>query len=339
MEDHFDPEHLREVLATELGPCHEFEVDSLKGGHSRTQTIVSRDGDRFVVVFGEQLDAWQRLQDLTDTPIPVPEPVVRIEDDRVPGDRGELFIRRYVPGETVYRTEPDRLASPEVRRAFSRRIVETLGAIHDIDAEQLEAGNPTIRPPCDVVSRLRTTIEDLANSHDDRSYERVRHIGSWLEQRVPEPIELCLVHGDFKLDNVVVGPAQSSSLAVRAVLDWEHSFLGDPRIDLGYFLIHWCDDTLNPVVPAAILPRTTGRNGYPSRRCLLRYYKSLTGRSFEDQRFFFVLALFELACACEIIYRQGAEGQTLDIDRNVLERGLPALIERAFRIVEGEETV
>jgi aminoglycoside phosphotransferase (APT) family kinase protein len=152
-------------------------------------------------------------------------------------------------------------------------------------------------------------------------YDAVR---DWLAAHLPEETAPSVVHGDAKLDNVVVD-RQGGTALVAAVLDWEMATVGDPRADLGYLLSFWPE-------PGAQHPLTdlvTSAPGFPTRAELVATWESVTGRHAGDLSWFETLAIWKLAVLLEASYHRHLAGSTDDPFFATLEHGVPALLAHA----------
>jgi aminoglycoside phosphotransferase (APT) family kinase protein len=155
-------------------------------------------------------------------------------------------------------------------------------------------------------------------------YDVVR---DWLAAHLPEESAPSVVHGDAKLDNVVVGrqSGRGETVRVAAVLDWEMATVGDPRADLGYLLSFWPE-------PGADHPLTdlvTSAPGFPTRAELVVTWESVTGRHAGDLSWFETLAIWKLAVLLEASYHRHLAGSTDDPFFATLEQGVPALLAHA----------
>ncbi|MFC4358913.1 phosphotransferase family protein [Halobium salinum] len=354
-----DPDRLRAYLATQLDAVDDeggddagtaaganpFSVERFGEGHSNETLLVSWGGRELVVRRPPPGETAERAHDvlreyrvmdaLQDTPVPVPRTLLACEDDAVLG--AEFYVMERVAGDVLRSEEPERLTTPDHRERLGEGLVDALAAIHAVDPAAV--GLEEFGYPDGFTERqVRRWGEQLTWAFDRTAEERevpaLYDTLSWLTDNVPSDPPSGLVHGDFKLDNVVVAPGTPPEVA--AVLDWELSTLGDPLTDLGWFLAHWRDPGDPPAI-SELDPTFTEREGYSTRRQLVERYEAATGIEYEHDRFYRTLAVFKLAALGEMFFRRHLEGNADDDLYPQMREGVPALGERATRIIDGDE--
>ena len=172
---------------------------------------------------------------------------------------------------------------------------------------------------------------------EERPIPELDEVQSWLADNVPEEHPHTLVHGDYKLDNVMFGTGTPPEIV--AIFDWELAALGDPYTDLGWMLSFWFDEK-DPDLPSsvgALYSSITMREGYPTRKELVERYEQATGTSFDDERFYRTLGVYKLIGLGEMFFRRYLEGNSDDPLYPKMRDGVPQLADRALRIIEGEE--
>ncbi|WP_247002111.1 phosphotransferase family protein [Halosolutus gelatinilyticus] len=355
-----DEDALATYLEDHLGEVDRYEVERHQEGHSN-ETLYVAWGDRNLVIRrpppGETADTahdvlreYRVTNALVETDVPVPEPLLACEDHGVIGS--DFYVMERLDGVVIRDEEPDRFADPASRRRIGEELVDTLASIHDLDYEAIDLGEfgypegYTERQVDRWGQQLMWAFDVTA---EEREVPALYEVGAWLQENRPDEHPHALVHGDYKLDNVMYGPARADgSRDERAggtreqpeligVFDWEMATLGDPRADLGWMLSYWRD----PKDPEPVIPELTStfmeREGYPTRRELVDRWESRTGYAFERERFYRALGVYKLAALGEMFYRRYLEGNSDDPMYPKMEDRVPALAERATRIIEGDE--
>ena len=343
-----DEDALRNYLAERLGESAEYGVSHHQEGHSN-ETLFVDWGDRELVVrrpppgataetAHDVLREYRVLDALQDTDVPVPTTVLACEDHSVLGS--DFYVMERVAGDVLRDDEPDRFGTPDARRRIGEQLVDTLAAIHSTDYEAVglgEFGRPegyTDRQVERWTKQLEWAFERTA---DERTVPELREVGEWLAANRPDDHDHALVHGDYKLDNVIFAPGTPPEVA--AVLDWEMATLGDPLADLGWMLSYWRDpgdpDPATPELTATFMEA----DDYPTRRELVGRYERATGIEYDrdHDRFYRALAVYKLAALGEMFYRRYLEGNSDDSMYPLMERRVPALARRAKGIIDGEE--
>jgi aminoglycoside phosphotransferase (APT) family kinase protein len=157
-------------------------------------------------------------------------------------------------------------------------------------------------------------------------------VAEWLGAHVPQSAETTVVHGDYRLGNVIFAPSAQPRLA--AILDWEMATLGDPLADVGYLLSNWPhaddpEDVLNA------LSAVVRGSGFPARSELVARYEERSGRAVLDLRWYETLAIWKAAVFLEGSYGRYVAGRATDPFFAQLREGVPALAERAWRVATG----
>ncbi|NSC20831.1 phosphotransferase family protein [Streptomyces albus subsp. chlorinus] len=242
---------------------------------------------------------YRVISALRDTAVPVPETVLLCEDPDVTG--APFYVMEHVEG-TPYRTS-EQLAGLGAER--TRRIVlalpETLVALHAVDPE--EAGLGDFGRPAGFLERqLRRWGKQLEASRS-RELAGIDELRGALGRTLPVSPRPTVVHGDFRLDNVLVGPDDR----ITAVLDWEMSTLGDPLTDLGLLAMY----SERQDVPGSPVSTTSGAPGHPTAAELVERYALLSGRDVSRVNWYTAFAYFKLAVILEGIHYRFTLGRTV----------------------------
>jgi aminoglycoside phosphotransferase (APT) family kinase protein len=155
--------------------------------------------------------------------------------------------------------------------------------------------------------------------------------GRWLQAHTPVMQAPAVIHGDYKLDNVMF--AARLPVELVAVVDWEQSTVGDPLVDLGWMIGLWIEPGEHASLAGASPFAAT--DDVPTRRELVARYGARTGRDVSNLPFYCVLGLFKLACVMEGSFARFRAGTSDDAYFAALETGVPALARRALEFAEG----
>ncbi len=340
-----DPEALRPVLEAHLGPDDgSYDVERHQAGHSNETFFVTWDGETYVLrrpPLGELLPTAHDvirehhvLSHLQDTSARVPRTVLAVEDETVLGK--PFYLMERVHGHVVREELPEALDDPGNRERIGHELVDTLAELHLVDLEAAGLGDWAKgtgyleRQVTRWTGQLHLT---QPQTEDVRDVPELREIAGWLAEHVPATPRITLVHGDYKLDNVVLAP--EAPARIEAVLDWEMSTLGDPLADLGYLLTFWADagDDLGDLT--RIFPTFTMEDGFPSRSDLVARYADRTGFPVQDLHFHRVLAVFKLATLLEGGFMRSLQGTTDDPFLAEMEWAVPELATRGVDLAEG----
>ncbi|ELY50168.1 phosphotransferase family protein [Natronolimnohabitans innermongolicus] len=340
-----DETALRRYLEDALGEADSVSIARHDEGHSNETLFVEWDDREFVVrrpPAGETADTahdvlreYRTIDALQETAVPVPETVLACDDESVIGSEFYVMVRE--AGDVIRETEPDRFATPEHRSTIAAELVDSLASVHAVDYEAVGLGDFG-RPDGFTerqVDRWRQQLEWAFDvTEDEREVPELETIGEWLRANVPTDHAHALVHGDYKLDNVLFEPGTPPQLG--AIFDWELSTLGDPLTDLGWMLLFWHDPS-DPEPPMPDLMATfMAREGYPTRDELVDRYERQTGVEFENRRFYQVLAAYKMAGLGEMFFRRYLEGNSADPLYPKMETGVPLLAEQTLARIDGD---
>lgn len=134
-----------------------------------------------------------------------------------------------------------------------------------------------------------------------------KKVMKWLEQNIPAEETLCIIHNDFRLDNVVLDPDKPDHII--GVLDWELAAIGDPLMDLGNSLAYWVEEKDDFLIKS-LRRQPSHVPGMLSRKEVIQYYAQKTGRQIDDFRFYRIYGLFRLAGIAQQIYYRYSKGYT-----------------------------
>ena len=250
------------------------------------------------------------------------------EDETVLG--APFYVMTYLEGLVPTEELPPGLEREEDRRRLGDDLVDTLVEIHraDVRTPALAA----FARPGNYNERQVRRFSQLWEINRTRPLPAVEEAGARLAATLPEPLAETVVHGDYRLGNSMVLPAEPWRIA--AVLDWEMGAIGDPRADLGYLLATYSEPGGRPN-PLGTSP-ITSLPGFPTKAELVGRYVRASGREVEPLRWFEALALWKASVFCEAIYGRFVRGELGAEDTRAarFEEGVPALAEAALAALE-----
>ncbi|MET9142220.1 phosphotransferase family protein [Streptomyces sp. NPDC004042] len=281
----------------------------IEGGRSNLTYTVSDGTGRWVVrrpplghVLATAHDMRREhrvISALRPTDVPVPGTVLLCEDEEVLG--APFYVMEFVEG-TPYRTA-GQLAplGPERTRHAVLSLVDTLVALHAV--EPAEVGLADFGRPEGFLDRQLRRWGKQLDASRDRDLPGIDELHAALGRELPVSPAPAVVHGDYRLDNALIGPDDR----IRAVLDWEMSTLGDPLTDLG-LLVMYCTPLGMPDSPVST---TAEAPGHPSPAELIERYAARSGRDVSAVSWYTAFAWFKLAVILEGIHYRYTLGRTV----------------------------
>ncbi len=249
------------------------------------------------------------------------------EDESVLGV--PFYVMRYIEGHVITSALPPGLETDEARQALGLDLVDTLVEIHsaDVTREELAA----FARPGSYLERQVRRFSQLWEINKTRELPPVEQVGGWLAANLPEPLPSTVVHGDYRLGNMMVSP--SDPRRIVAVLDWEMGAIGDPRADVGYLLATYSEP--NGRASALGSSPVTAESGFPTRAQLVARYEERSGRDVQPLAWFEALALWKAAVFCEAIYGRFIRGELgrEDTRAALFEHAVPLLAETALEAI------
>ena len=200
-------------------------------------------------------------------------------------------ILEYRPGLVIRATMPPALAGrPEVGARLSEVLLETLATIHAVDTKAIGLDDLG-RPEGFLARAVAGWRKRGLAAMEDGTEALHRELGTWLERHARPDGPPALLHNDFKLDNLILNPADLSAVAV---VDWDQGTRGDPLFDFATLLSYWvhADD---PPAMHDMAQMPADQPGFLARQDAVARYAALTGRDVSDFLFYRVLAMYKLA--------------------------------------------
>ena len=330
-----DAAKLTRYLNEQLGGNLETTVEKHIAGFSNETFFVFRGGEEYVLrrpprgpILPTAHDVsreYRFLNALSGTKTRVPKPLLLCEDLDVIGAPFYLMERKH--GVVIRRELPAALEIPEERRRIGFEMIDALAEMHGVDWEK--AG---------LTGKSQGFLDRQLyrwQSQADLSVGKVRDlpelaaVSKWLVENKPVSSASTVVHGDYKLDNVMF--AAEAPARLIAIFDWEMATIGDPLADLGWLMHTWGRPDIveeGDELPLTALP------GFPTREELSARYAELTGREMKNFHFYHVMALWKLAIILEGLYVHYKEGTASNPGAAEFEFRVPRLIRRAQLLID-----
>jgi aminoglycoside phosphotransferase (APT) family kinase protein len=280
-------------------------------GHSNLTYLVT-DGSRQVVLrrppppptppgAHDMLREAQLIDALRNSDVPVAEVLATAEAGDV--INVPFYIMSFAAGPVITEETPSGLATAERRHAIGEALVDTLVALHAVDVDVPELAG--IGKPEGFNRRHHERLARLVAAADGTPPAQFAEIDAWLRENSPPESGKALVHNDYRIGNVIM--AESEPICVEAVLDWELATVGDPLIDVAYFLAS-VPDPGEPMTPTQEFAAAMLEDGYPSRDDLAARYAQRSGRDLTGLAWYTALVQWKLAILYEYGRRRAVRG-------------------------------
>jgi aminoglycoside phosphotransferase (APT) family kinase protein len=283
----------------------ESDVELLAGGYSNLTYLVRCAAGEVVLrrpPLGHVLPTahdmareYRVMTALGPTAVPVPRTLALAEADS--GLGFQALVMERVGGHICRSALPPGYAdTPDARHAIGLALVDVLADLHRVDAERAGLGGFG-RPDGFMERQLRRWGKQWEASKS-REIPALDRLLAELAATRPPSAQHAIVHGDYRLDNVILHPARVGEIV--AVLDWELSTLGDPLADLGALLAYWSEPDDDDVLTAArVVPPVTAAAGFPTRSELVERYAGRTGFDVSNLGWYVAFSHLKIAIICQ----------------------------------------
>jgi aminoglycoside phosphotransferase (APT) family kinase protein len=252
----------------------------------------------------------------------VPHVIALCEDHSILGS--DFYVMDRIQGEIFRRDVPESLSTDDIS-IMATSLVSGLSQLHSVDASvlaELNKGSGYVTRQVEGWSkRYRNALTDDVPDGED--------VMNWLLSHKPDDVDSCIIHGDWRIDNMVFNLGQKKLVGV---LDWELATVGDPLMDLGSALAYWVDKDDEPIF-ASLRRQPSHLDGMPTRKEFIAKYLELSGRKCDDFTFYEVFGLFRLSVIIQQIWARYKVGQTTNPAFKGFGMGVNILINRAQGLI------
>ena len=308
----FDVGRLEEYMSSHVesfrGP---LVVNQFKGGQSNPTYLLEAESGKYVLRRkppGKLLRSahavdreFRIISALYGADFPVPRPYILCEDDEIIGT--VFFIMEFVDGRIFWDLDLPN-ANPAGRAALYDNVNETIAKLHSYDYESL--GLQDFGKPGNYFSRQISRWSGQYRASETEALKSMDALIEWLPDNVPDDESAAIVHGDFRLDNMIVHPTEPR---VIAVLDWELSTLGHPLADFTYHLMAWQMPNIG-IGSTGLLGKDLAALGIPDEESYTVQYCTRTGRGqgIANRYFYSAFNFFRLAAILQGIVGRVRDG-------------------------------
>ena len=244
------------------------------------------------------------IRALAGSGVPVPEVVVT-SPAPVPGVDAPFYLMERVDGLVLRSRKDNAQLRSGLRPHVAFALADTLASLHALDPAAV--GLAGLGRPDGYLARQLARWSAQLEASRSRPLPHVERLVSLLGQSRPAHSDAALLHGDFRLDNVIIDPATAG---IRAVLDWEMATLGDPLADLALFGFYWDLPRRAPEIARALPSAVDQDDGYPAFEELVERYARARGIERPDLRWYLAFSAFKLAVIAEGIHYRFRLGKT-----------------------------
>lgn len=319
-----------------------FALSKFPGGQSNPTYLLSAQDKNYVLrrkPFGALLPSahaiereYRLIKALRPAGFPVPQAYALCEDTEVVGSA--FYVMEHIKGVSYWNGGLPNL-TPVQRRSVYEALTDTLASLHRIDPEAVGLGD--YGKSGNYFSRQieRWTRQYRASQTDD--VEAMENLIAYLPKTAPAQTHVSIVHGDYRIDNVVFAPMAGDAAQVSAVLDWELSTLGDPLADFTYFAMNWIQPAEGK---AGIGGLDLKALGIPELGDVVARYCAATGRDgLPDMEWYFAYNLFRIAAILQGVKKRALMGNASSAEALAYGSRVEAYAARGWAYADKQLTV
>ena len=309
----FFNEPIRDLIAKNVDIDKNFKYEQFKVGRSNITFKVFDKENTYVLrrpPYGDKLESahnmsreYKIIDVLSKNNIKVPKPIFLYKDKKVCDD--DFYVMEYIKGETIATNIEAEKYSKDDKEKISESFIETISTIHNFDVINSELSD--LGKHEGYVERQLNRWNKQFEAQKVREIKELDLATKLLFENIPKQQRVCIVHGDYRLDNVRV-----NNNLVAAIVDWELCTLGDPLADLGTVIASWSNknETDTPFIYSPSLS-----DGFPSRQEIINLYDSKSGLDLKNVEFYVRLSFWKHAMIMEGVYVRYSLGYYGNVDK------------------------
>ena len=330
----FDMAQLEEYMLSHVESfIAPLTVHQFKGGQSNPTYLLESPSGKYVMRRkppGKLLKSahavdreFKVISALYAADFPVPRPYVLCKDEGIVGTM--FFIMEFVDGRIFWELDLPGLV-PEERTAIYENVGETIAQLHSFDYEKIGLGD--YGKPGNYFARQISRWSKQYYASETEKLEEMDKLIEWLPKNIPDDESASVVHGDFRLDNLIIHPTEPK---VIAVLDWELSTIGHPLGDFTYHLMAWQTPEIG-IGSSGLLGKDLNALGIPSEEEYVAEYCERTGRSdgIQNRDFYAAYNFFRIAAILQGIAGRVRDGTAASAHAQRAGKAVPQLVEMAW---------
>jgi aminoglycoside phosphotransferase (APT) family kinase protein len=267
---------------------------------------------------------YRVISALDGTDVPVAEAIALCTDADVLG--AQFYLMGFVNGVVLDRREALDQLTPQLAGATCEQLMDTLVALHAVDPATV--GLADFGRPEGFLARQVKRWHGQWQASETQPRPRLTEVVDRLNATMPAEAAPAIVHGDYRLTNVMYAPDLSG---IAAVVDWEMATLGDPLTDLGLLVVYQTLAAHNEM----IMPRMAPEDGFLTAEQMVARYGQRSGRDLSDLNWHVGLGYFKLAVIAEGIHARYLQGKTVGAGFSHFGDAVPVLLDAAYQSLEG----
>jgi aminoglycoside phosphotransferase (APT) family kinase protein len=330
----FDTDRLSAYLAERIEGFHRpLQVRQFRGGQSNpTYQLITPNRDYVLrrkppgklLPSAHAVDReFKIISALHPTGFPVARPYLLCEDDEIIGTA--FYVMEFVVGRIYWDgTLPE--LDPKERFAIYDAMNETIARLHDVDHATIGLGD--FGKPGNYIARQTARWSKQYLASQTETIAEMNKLIAWLPAHVPPDERTAIVHGDFRIDNMILHPSEPR---VLAVLDWELSTIGDPLADFTYHLMQWQMPAIGGISASSLLGHDLPALGIPTMQEYVATYCRRTGRrTTPNMDYYAAYNFFRLAGILQGIVGRVRDGTAANANAAQNAAAVRPLAERAW---------